>query len=350
LYRHGGRHFENPEVIDYTENINPMGMPLAVREAAERGVRDAIYYPETSYKTLREAIAKKEKISPDNVVVGNGAAELIFLVCQTIRPLKTLLPVPSFQEYEQGVKGVGGTCIYHELMEADDFQLQSDKLIKQIEKNQDIDLLFLCNPNNPVGDVLPTEHVIQILEVCRKQHIYCVLDECFLEFCQGESMVPFLKNYENLIIIKAFTKLYAMPGLRLGYAMMESRELIGKIQERRQPWNVSLPAQYAGIAALQEETFVKESIQYLQKERKCLIQEMRDRQLCKKIYPSKANYIFFQGEETLQDALYEKGFAIRDCSNYRNLSAGYYRIAVKSHEDNERLLAAWQEIHDQGYE
>lgn len=348
LYKHGGIHFEKSNRIDYTANINPLGMPQAVREAAQRGIRDAIYYPDPACRELREAISKKETVPLERIFIGNGAAELLFLICQTIKPNRALLIAPSFHEYEQALKSVDCACVYHELLEENEFQIKKEGLLGQIEKEQNLELLFLCNPNNPVGDILEKELLLPILDVCKKKHIICVLDECFIEFCQGGSMVPYLDHYDNLMIIKAFTKLYAMPGLRLGYGMTSHVELLRQMQEKKQPWNVSVPAQYAGIAALKETDFVKKSIEYIQRERRYLLEEIKDRKLCKKIYGSKANYIFFQAEEALLEALDQKGFAIRDCSNYRNLGKGYYRIAIRRHEENQKLVDAWQKIREAG--
>lgn len=349
MYRHGGIHFEKPNMIDYTANINPLGMPESVRIAAERGIKDAIYYPDISCRELREGISNKEGIPQDMIQVGNGAAELIFLICQALNPKKALLIAPSFQEYEQALESVDCVCVYHDLRETNDFRLDMEAFLNQIEKEKGLNILFICNPNNPTGALIKKEELFKILDVCKTSHIFCVIDECFLDFAQGESMVPYLEDYRNLMVIKAFTKLYAMPGLRLGYGMTGDRGLMQRIQEKKQPWNVSVPAQYAGIAALQEVEFAEKSILYLKKEREYLLRKMEEGHFYKKIYPSQANYIFFLAERTLGDELYEKGYAIRDCSNYRNLGAGYYRIAVRQHEDNVRLLSAWQEIRDKRF-
>lgn len=347
MYKHGGIYFEKPDMIDFTANINPLGMPSSVKEAALRGIQDAIYYPDPSCRELREAIGEKEGILPEQILIGNGAAELLFLVCQTVRPRKALLFAPTFQEYEQALKSVDCVCVYHDLMEEDGFRVRTEALLEQMEQESGVEMLFLCNPNNPVGDILEKEQLFTIVDACRKNQIFCVLDECFLEFCQGESLVSCLGDYENLLIIKAFTKLYAMPGLRLGYGMTSDTGRIRQMEEKKQPWNVSVPAQYAGIAALQEDAYVQESVEYLQRERAYLLRELKARHLCDKIYASRANYIFFRAEEALLERLEQRGFAIRDCSSYRNLGKGYYRIAVRLHEDNQKLLDAWQDMREE---
>ncbi|MDD2972170.1 MAG: histidinol-phosphate transaminase [Lachnospiraceae bacterium] len=340
MYIHGGIHFEQPNFIDFSANINPFGMPDAVREAAERGVQDAVYYPDTVCRELRDAIGIQEKRSSDEIIVGNGAAELLFRICQSVRPENALIIAPSFQEYEQALKSVSCICHYYDLPEAEDFHVEVEELVGRLPG---MELLFLCNPNNPTGELLSGEKICHILDACVEYGVRCVLDECFLEFCEGESMVPYLGKYENLFIIKAFTKLYAMPGLRLGYGLTADRKLLHKMNLAGQPWSVSVPAQYAGVAALQEREYVKRSIAYISNEREYLLSEMRQHMLCKRIFDSRANYIFFRAEETLGAYLYERGYAIRDCSNYRNLQKGYYRIAVRLHEENMALLQEWKE-------
>lgn len=342
MYKHGGMHFKHPDCIDYSANINPFGMPERVKKAAVRGIEDSVYYPDTECVSLRKQIGQKEKITEKNIVIGNGAAELIFALCQTLRPKKALLAAPTFQEYEQALHSVQCECIYYDLQEERDFQLENREYINKI--TQDIDILFLCNPNNPTGELLNREQVTEIVETCNKYQVFCVIDECFLDFCKdGESMVSEWKVYDYLFILKAFTKLYAMPGLRLGYGLTGNERILSGMKENLQPWNISMPAQYAGIAALQETEYVKMSLQVIEMEKEYLLQEMKENKLCRKVYASKANYIFFQAEPELGQAMLERGFALRNCSNYRNLGEGFYRIAVRLHEDNEALIQCWKE-------
>lgn len=347
-YQHGGMHYQYPEAIDFSANLNPFGMPEAVKRAAYQGIADAIYYPDTKCELLRQKIAEYENreagisdINYKNILLGNGAADLIYQICHAIKPLRAILAVPTFQEYEQALVSEQCEVNYYELKEADNYQV-NESFLNCLDNNMDV--IFLCNPNNPTGQLIKKDILLRILEYCEKNQILLVMDECFMDFCIDRlSLIDKIARYQQLFIIKAFTKLYAMPGLRLGYGVSSNRKLLQTITENSQPWNISTPAQYAGIAALSQETYVKKSIIGIASERMYLLQEIRSNQLVEHVVPPTANYIFFKAEERLGKALLKKGIILRDCSNYRNLNKGYYRMAIRLHEENMLLIKAWKE-------
>lgn len=348
-HKHGGDIYSMPDILDFSANINPLGMPKNVQEAAKLGIEKAIYYPEVGSKQLRDEISKYYNLDSEHVICGNGAAEIIFYICLAEQPKKALLLAPSFAEYEIALKNVGCEVNYCYLKEADNFMLTQEYMSYITD---DLDIIFLCNPNNPTGQMITKEFLIQIVQRCREKQIKVVLDECFIDFSDKllkQSMRDELKNYENLVIINAFTKLYAMPGLRLGYALSTNKVLLNKMHQLLQPWNVSVPAQFAGIAALKEKEYVIQSREVLKNEKEFLVSELSYLQkqyeqgksdIIKKVFGYEANYIFFRGSNELAQILQSKGIQIRDCSNYRGLEKGYYRIAIRSHEENQRLISA----------
>lgn len=350
MYKHGGSHYTYPDCVDFSANLNPLGMPENVRIAAERGVYDAVYYPDTECALLRQAIVTelnkefgKEEIQIKDSIIGNGAADLLFQVCRALRPRKALLAVPTFQEYEQALQSVECFCVYWNLLPEEDFQLNVTDFLEQL--TEEYDILFLCNPNNPTGQLVTQSRMAEILKKCKEKNIFLVVDECFMDFCiagRDNSLLPYCTTYKNLLVVKAFTKLYAMPGLRLGYGISTNQDLMQAMKEAVQPWNISTPAQYAGIAALQEKEYVKDTIAYIAMERTYLINEIRQNQLAEKIFPTEANYLLIKADEELGNELLKRGFVIRDCSNYRNLTSGYYRLAVRTREENVKLIEAWK--------
>lgn len=199
----------------------------------------------------------------------------------------------------------------------------------------------MCNPNNPTGVLIPVQILASIVEYCKDNKIRLFLDECFMDFTGREeenSLVEKLKEYPNLMILKAFTKMYAMAGVRLGFGLTADTELIDRMYQAGPPWNVSVLASAAGKAALKEDDFVKETVQYIRKEKEYLYQALDTLRV--QYWKSAANYILLKADRDLKERLIAAGILIRDCSNYRNLSEGYFRIAVKSHADNEKLIAA----------
>ena len=337
IHTHGGDIYRHKNVIDYSANINYRGMPDKVKEAAQKALDYCEHYPDSTCDKLREAIAWRESVEKEHIICGNGAAELIFSLVLAIKPKKALLPAPSFYEYEQALLSVGCEIQKYVTEEESDFQPQHD-FIEHI--TPEIDVVFLCNPNNPTGMVLDRDFLEAVLRRCEECNTLFVLDECFNDFLENAdtfTMKFFVKTSKNIFILKAFTKMYAMAGLRLGYGFCSSEHLLERMSMVRQPWSVSIPAQMAGTAAAKEVQFAEDSARMIQKERNV----MRIGLLKKgyHVLDSKANYLFFKGPEDLYERCLEKGYLIRDCSNYEGLGKGWYRITIKSSEDNKQLLS-----------
>jgi threonine-phosphate decarboxylase len=342
MYQHGGDIYSNKDKIDFSTNINLAGIPEGVLRAACEGVMLSDRYPDTECFDLRKAISKAKDIPAEQIICGNGAADLIYSLVLALKPKKALMPVPTFHEYEQALEAVGCELEYAPLNDEHQFMLSED-FIKRIKK--DTDIIFLCNPNNPTGNLIQKKLMLRIIHQCETEGIWLVVDECFMDFVEegkDYSVLEQCGGTKYLFILKAFTKLYAMPGLRLGYGICGNKEILKRMREVSQPWNVSIPAQMAGIAALKEEDYVTKSLELIRREKDYLIKVLG--KLDYKIYGSKANYIFFQTNPGLYALCLEKGILIRDCSNYLGLKEGYYRIAVKQHEENEQLIKVIKEV------
>lgn len=334
MHKHGGDIYSHPAVVDFSANINYRGMPKEVERAAMEGIRQCGHYPDPSHTKLREAIAEREQVRPEQVICGNGAAELIFSLVLAKKPKRALIPAPTFYEYEQALHSVGCEIRRYYLKEEHMFGFCPDFLE---EVTEEVDLVFLCNPNNPTGLSVQPEFLHQILKRCEGCDTLLVVDECFQDFLEEPvSMKPFLNESENLFLLRAFTKMYALAGLRLGYGLCGSPKLLWKIREHRQPWCVSAPAQTAGIAAARDVGFALESRREIGEERERLKEELIKSGFY--VLDSKANYLFFKGPVNLYERCLEQGFLIRDCRNYEGLSPGWFRIAVRSPKENDALL------------
>lgn len=337
MHKHGGDVYTHKNVIDFSANINMMGTPKGVIEAASQALQFSGSYPDTQCRELRDAIGKTEGLPVEYVICGNGAAELIFSVVLATRPKNALLLAPSFYEYQQALEIFEECNISYEMLsESNDFELKESVLDKI---NNDLDIIFLCNPNNPTGKLIENEILVKVLRKCIENHVLLVLDECFLDMVEDyekHTMISYIKETENLFILKAFTKMYAMAGIRLGYGLCSNKTLLKRMKAVTQPWSVSVVAQYAGVAALKSKPLVKEFLKILEIERDYLINELTDLNI--KHYGYSANYIFFKSHINLYDDCLENGILIRDCSNYIGLEKGYYRIAIKGHADNVKLV------------
>lgn len=342
MHNHGGEIYGHSYKLDYSVNVNPMGTPATVVEAAAKGAALSAQYPDVACSELRRDLAAFLSVREEQIVFGNGAADVIFSAILARKPKKVLVPAPTFAEYEQAAKVVDAQMVYYYLKEEQEFGIDEGILDAL---TPDVDMAFLCNPNNPTGQLVTRESLIRILDHCMKNHIFLVVDECFNEFLEEPkryTLIDQLDRYPNLMILKAFTKTYAMAGLRLGYGLCSNREFMDRMAECNQPWAVSIPAQYAGVAALKETEFVARSMKLLHEERKFLKSELK--KLGFKVFDSQANYIFFKAAPDLKAECGKRGILIRDCSNYIGLAPGYFRVSVKLHAENLELLRTLEEI------
>lgn len=342
---HGGdvysaRQKMKQEPLDFSANINPMGMPPGAVRAAADALQQCTQYPDPLCRELRAALAAYEGIPAEQIVCGNGAADLIFRIVAATHPQRALLLEPTFAEYEQALRSMDCSIAYFPLQESEGFVLP-EAFLQQL--TPEINLLFLCNPNNPTGRTVSPALLQEIWKRCEEAGILLVVDECFNEFLEHpeqNTLKGVLKTGANSVILKAFTKSFAMPGLRLGYGLCGNGDLAERIFSCGQPWGVSIPAQAAGVAALQEQGYLERMRRLIQTERRWLSENLARLGLC--VFPSEANYILFRTETEipLRERMEQHSVLIRACGNYRGLDDRYYRIAVRGHGENEHLIAA----------
>ncbi len=325
--------------LDFSVNVNPLGVPEAVRRAICTAAREADRYPDPLCRDLRAAIAESEGVDAGQVFCAAGAAEIIYRLAAVLRPGLALIPAPTFAEYALALTRQGCAIERHLLRAEDDFAL-TPAILPQLRAG--VDLVFLCNPNNPTGRHIDHALLAEILRRCAAYNIWLVVDECFLGFMsqpKTQTLLPMLPRYKKLLILKAFTKLYGMAGVRLGYCLSNDAALLQRLYEAGPPWNVSSLAQQAGIAALTAQEYLDESRALVAAERARLHAALTELGL--RVIPGEANYIlFFSPTPQLGERLCQKGVLIRSCANFEGLHAGWYRVAVRTQNENDRLLAA----------
>lgn len=334
---HGGDIYQNEIELDFSVNINPFGIPEKVKEAMQQALERCEHYPDIHHAELIAKIAETYHIPEAHILCGNGASELFVAVVHAVRPEKILIPVPSFYGYEKAANVTDAKITYYEMKEQDGFCL-TEAFLQELK--EDVDLVFLANPNNPVGNTIDDSLLEAVCKRCRERNITVVLDECFLEFTEKKGFfeVHDLAEYPNVIIVKAFTKLYAIPGVRLGFLFCGAEQLAERILNQLPEWNISAIAEAAGIAALDEKCYCRETVSYIREERAFLKESLRKLKI--RVFPGEADFLLLKTEQDLYSELLKDKLLIRDCSNYRGLSKGHYRIAVKKHAENERLLEA----------
>ena len=325
------------DALDFSANVSPLGLPEGVAQAIRDALPLADRYPDPLCRTLRAALSRAEGVPQERILCGNGAADLIFRLVWAVKPHKALVTAPTFAEYASALDTVGCEVKRFFLDETNDFA-PTDALVDAVDES--IDMVFLCQPNNPTGQLAEPALVEALLRRCEAVGAVLAVDECFLDFLpegEGLSAKHLLKNSKKLIILKAFTKLYGMAGVRLGYCLCSDTELLARMRAAGQPWAVSSLAQAAGIAALDETEYVAKVRALIEAQRPVLADGLRALGL--RVIEGRANYLLFRAPEALGEALRRKGAVLRSCGNYPGLDASWYRTAVRTENENRQLLA-----------
>ena len=337
---HGGDLSDNI-ILDYSINTNPLGTPPEVLAAAGAALARSDRYPDPYCLKLVRALAAYEGVPPEYVLCGNGAAELIYAFCAALQPKCAVELAPTFSEYAAAAEAYGCRVERYALREETGFL--PDAGFADFVREKQPEALFLCTPNNPTGRLFPRERMEELLRLCASNRIRLLVDECFLELsADGEALNDALAEHPELFLLKAFTKSYALAGLRLGYCLSSDAALLKRMSALTSPWNVSGPAQEAGIAATGGREHLERARELLRTERPRLKGALEALGL--RVIPSEANFLLFRGPESLRDDLWKRGIAVRDCGNFPGLGPGWYRAAVRTREENDRLISELREV------
>lgn len=362
---HGGNIYENRIKYDFSVNLNPAGPPDSVQDALVAALNHVEEYPDPEYRELRQGLANYWQLAEEQIVPGNGASELIPGIIRTLSPKTCMVTAPCYSGYETALNAAAPSSRIHRipLRAEDDFTLPENicQEIARVKPN----LLILTNPNNPNGKRISANRLREIADACRTEGTVLLMDECFLALSGGDedSLIHCIRS-EALpaVVLRAFTKTFAIPGVRLGYAVC-SAHMAERIRRELPEWNLSVFAQYAGLAALEAVTreisalgtvtlgtaagetsnYMAASVEMIAREREFLSDELE--KLGYRVFPSDANYILFQSRDReLHRKLLDKGILIRDCRDYHGLTGGFYRVAVRTRRENTALLRCLRNI------
>lgn len=333
---HGGDIYSRKIKLDFSANTNMLGTPKGVINAIQSAVSEIYRYPDPYCRRLVLAISEFEKVPQNYIICGNGAAELIYSFCNAEKVNSAVEIAPTFSEYSLALMQCGCT-VKRFLTTADNGFELNDEFVDFLSCEKP-EAVFLCNPNNPTGRLIPKKTLGKVLDFCSENDIRLFLDECFMDLSdKNESVVGYVKEHKSLCVLKAFTKSYGLAGLRLGYLISSDSELLEKMSKTVQPWNVSSIAQCGGIAALKEREFLTKTKKLIQKERKYLALELEKLEF--RVCKSDVNFLLFRAYKYLDTELEKSGIAIRSCANFYGLSDEWYRTAVRNHDENENLIS-----------
>lgn len=328
------------EILDFSASINPLGPPPGVREAVMATFDRVVHYPDPASTELREALARRHGVDPGNICPANGSTELIHLLPRLFPGSRALVVAPPFSEYAAALEK-GGWDIHYLFLQPDDGFLLS---LRSLEERlaDGFDLLVLANPGNPTGALVPLPQVAEILEICRLTGTVPVVDEAFMDFCEEESAISSVVADGRGIVLRSLTKFYALPGLRLGCAVA-APGIIERLAGLIPPWSVGTLAQAAGVAALADDGYRERTLRLISEEREFLAAGLAALPGVRP-FPSAANYLLAEltsglSATTLREWLLPHRILIRDCANFPGLNDRFFRVAVRSRRENERLLA-----------
>lgn len=339
----------NPdEIIDFSASINPLGCPAVVRKAISEQFDKILHYPDSQCTDLRNAIAARIPCNESNVIIGNGSNELFYLIPRALKPEKGVLIHPTFGEFKDAFRNSNVDVV--EITNDDkDFPLINTNI--SMLKSVDDCMIFLCNPNNPTGQLTCKEDILELANDNPNRLI--VIDEAFMDFVENDVKYSVIKEaplMDNLIVVRSLTKFYGFPGLRLGY-LVTNESIVNKLMRYKEPWTVNTFAQVAGMAAINDEEFATNTRQYVSGEKTFLYDGLTN---IKGIHPFQptVNFILVRiGDKvvttsTIQDLLLKSNILIRNCSNFVGLDETYFRVAVKTRKDNRKLLSALKLVMD----
>ncbi|WP_443863890.1 pyridoxal phosphate-dependent aminotransferase [Fusobacterium ulcerans] len=333
------------ELLDYSSNINPLGVPESFKRAIIENFDILEKYPDPDYVELRENIGRYNKVDVKNIIAGNGATEILFLYMKAMKPKKTLIISPSFAEYKRALDSVGSEIIHYPLLEENNYNLDIESFLKEVPK---CDLVVICNPNNPTGSFISLENIKKINDVLSEKGIKLFIDEAFIEFIRGwEDMTSVLLEDKNIFVMRALTKFFAVPGVRLGYGITYDEEIMKKMEKYKEPWSVNSFADIAGKIMLWDKEYIEATENWIEEEKKWFYEES-----CKieniKTFKTNVNFILVKllkkNSSVVRDEMIEKGVVVRDASNFMFLNEQYIRLAIKNRENNIKVLQALKEV------
>lgn len=341
-------------IIGFGANVNPLGISKKVKAEIAQNLDIMSAYPDRNYTSLRNAIAKYCQVNADHVVVGNGSTELISLLIQHVHPKKALLLGPTYSEYERELALCGGKMEYYYLSAENEFQIDLDEFLDVLTDS--IDLLILCNPNNPTSSAISTNAMEVILNRCKELGIFVMIDETYVEFAanvNAVSCMPHVADHDNLMIIRGVSKFFAAPGLRLGYGVTSNKNFLAVIHTHQNPWSLNSIGAFAGEKMLADNEYITATRELIQSERSRIYEELKQIPELHTFKPE-ANFFLVEIVKSgitsfdLFDYLIRQGLMVRDCQSFSCLKGQYIRFCIMNPDDNTRLLDGLREFFKKG--
>jgi threonine-phosphate decarboxylase len=332
------------QIVDFSANINPLGFPASGDRAIRSARKQIAHYPDPACWRLRQALAEHCSVDPDMILVGNGSTELIHLLPRALAIKSALIIGPTFEEYAHALTEAGSLVQYIHARREDRFRPPATDVLRGlIRRRSRLEAVFLCNPNNPTGRVVDRRYVRELAEAVDRQEGWLIVDEAFIDYCQAESVVPMLKEHPRMVVLRSLTKFYAMPGLRIGYLLGASKT-VDQIKDRQPPWSVNSLAQEVACSILRDHAYAARSRGFMKQERSRFMCGLRSLAAVR-VYPAAANFVLIElpgwtSACEVTGRLASQNLLVRDCSAMPGLTAQMIRVAIRTAQENRRLIGA----------
>ncbi len=352
-YFHGGNVWEISEkykipldhLIDFSISTNPLGVPEKALQKIRQSLNLIHHYPDPNHEWLLKALSKSAGVEPNNVVVGNGSTELIYLFAEVFLEsgYEAVIPVPTFSEYKAATERFGGNMTFVKCDPAKNFQLNFEELGRTISKKTRI--IFLCNPNSPTGCLYKKDDILRFIRFAAEENVLVFLDEDYIDFVDDSkrySMAEYVGDYDNLFVLRSLTKFFGLAGARIGFGIA-SPNVVKILKRAKMPWSVNSLAMFAAVEAVKDEEFIKKSRLLLSSSKREMLEMFRAIPWLK-VYPSETNFLLveiIQGGLTstqLKEGLAKRGLLIRDCKDFDGLNNRFFRVTVRRPEENRKLI------------
>src|SRR6266850_3421218 len=331
-------------IMDFSASINPLGPPASVLRTIRSALKQIVHYPDPDCWQLRQELSQQCGVNSDMILVGNGSTELIHLLPRVLGIKSALIIGPTFEEYAQALMATGSLVQYVHARREERFRPPVNDVLRELSaKRTRFDAVFLCNPNNPTGQVMNRPAIYELAEMVERQHGWLIVDEAFIDYCQEQTVVSMLREHPRMVVVRSLTKFYALPGLRIGYLLGASK-VVDQLKDRQPPWSVNSLAQEVSCAVLQDYAYAIKSRAFMKNERTRFVRGLRSLSSLR-VYSSAANFVLIElpasicaGEVT--DRLASERLLVRNCSTLPGLTTQMIRVAIRTVKENRRLLTA----------
>ncbi len=337
-------HIPKEDIVCFSGNVNPFGLSEVVKHKISEHLNLISTYPDRDYTALRNSISAYCHTPPQNILVGNGATELISLLIEQVSPKKTLILGPTYSEYSRELSFSNSSVSYYYLESKNNFHLDVTDLLSTLGNG--FDLFIMCNPNNPTSSVITAATLKEILSFCKKHGIFVMIDETYVEFTQdltAITAVPLTDIFNNCIVLRGVSKFFAAPGLRLGYAITSNQLVLNNVKERQIPWSLNSIGAYAGEQLFCDTAYIAQTKQLIFSERTRILNVLRTfKEL--EVYEPYANFFLVKIKKDgvtafhVFDSCMKEGLMIRDCSSFSHLDGEFIRFCILLPDDNTKLL------------